>query len=419
MLLSNKILKVFIGSVTAVPLLLAVPLWMPGAAAHTIYLKDGQRIQSGKVWEENGFVKYRIPGGTLGVRQEKVMKIIYEPGVAPPPPTAPKIIDLNARLLEKIKPKNPVEMAVLATVSLISPVSKASGFFISRNGHILTNKHVLRIDRSKLDQLEVQVAEQGKQVARMGGQLKKARKRLGKDERFLSETKAQLAALKAKRRFTSKARARRHVRETTALSDVYNARLDGYYQEQDQYNRMLNAYNRQKQQLDEIQRAYDELDEKASGRQRPYILLADGTELDVDVIGESQRYDVALLKLDGYRTPFLVPEKPGGTAISDPVYAIGNPTGELHNTVSAGKLKNIIAPGVLSGHNGAFLQSDAKIYPGNSGGPLIDKQGRVLGINTMKEVTRKFEGLGYALSIGMALDEFQNILPKTQEKSDP
>jgi S1-C subfamily serine protease len=77
--------------------------------------------------------------------------------------------------------------------------------------------------------------------------------------------------------------------------------------------------------------------------------------------------------------------------------------------VSAGRLRNIIAQGVLSGHQGEFLQTDARIYPGNSGGPLVNQQGEVVGINTMKELTRKFEGLGYALSIRIPLEEFARI----------
>jgi hypothetical protein len=289
-------------------------------------------------------------------------------------------------------------------------LSRASGFFISGNGHILTNKHVVRKDLDSLEAAETQLDEKKKQIARMDRQLRNWRKKRDADEQWLARTKQELAALKTKRVFPSKRLARKHIEKMTALTDTYNARLDSYMARSDQYGAMQQAVNGQKDELDKAIKVYDEMMSKASGRNRPHILLADGTELDVEILIESPRYDAALLKLDGYRTPFLVPEDPDSIAVSDPVYAIGNPTGAATNTVAAGNLINIISDGVLSGQNGVFLQTDAKIYPGNSGGPLVDGKGRVLGINTMKEVTRKFEGLGYALSIRIALDEFKDIL---------
>jgi S1-C subfamily serine protease len=60
---------------------------------------------------------------------------------------------------------------------------------------------------------------------------------------------------------------------------------------------------------------------------------------------------------------------------------------------------------------GGFIQTNAQIYPGNSGGPLVTADGRVLGINTFKRLTRKFEGLGFAIPIKVAIDEFAAHLP--------
>lgn len=57
------------------------------------------------------------------------------------------------------------------------------------------------------------------------------------------------------------------------------------------------------------------------------------------------------------------------------------------------------------------MQINAQIYPGNSGGPLVTAQGRVLGINTFKTLTLKFEGLGFAIPIETALREFGLLLP--------
>lgn len=56
----------------------------------------------------------------------------------------------------------------------------------------------------------------------------------------------------------------------------------------------------------------------------------------------------------------------------------------------------------------AALPTGARIYPGNSGGPLVTEEGLVLGVNTMKMITEKFEGLGFAIRYGLVEVEFKN-----------
>ena len=56
------------------------------------------------------------------------------------------------------------------------------------------------------------------------------------------------------------------------------------------------------------------------------------------------------------------------------------------------------------------MQTNAQIYPGNSGGPLVTQSGRVVGINTFKQLTRKYEGLGFAIPIERAYQEFGRYL---------
>jgi S1-C subfamily serine protease len=130
------------------------------------------------------------------------------------------------------------------------------------------------------------------------------------------------------------------------------------------------------------------------------IYLADNTELYVNLIKVSDQYDLPLLKLDGYRTPFIETLNSIQMAQGERVYAIGNPI----------KLKNSVAAGVLSGHELGFVKTDARIYPDNSGGPLVNEDGQVIGINTMKILTRNYEGLGFAIPIETALAEFQAYL---------
>ena len=142
------------------------------------------------------------------------------------------------------------------------------------------------------------------------------------------------------------------------------------------------------------------VDANLAGLNRNFtVYLADNTPLYAYVVEISNQHDLALLKVDGYITPFLQPGHPFASAQGDPVYAIGNPV----------KLRNSVTAGVVSGFQGDFVKTNAQIYPGNSGGPLVTAQGRVIGINTFKKLTHKFEGLGFAISITAAMDAFDAI----------
>ena len=111
---------------------------------------------------------------------------------------------------------------------------------------------------------------------------------------------------------------------------------------------------------------------------------------------------MALLKISGYKTPFLQPVQEKDLVQGQQVFAVGSPA-DL-------SLKNTVTSGILSAFRDNFIQTNAQIYPGNSGGPLIDSTGRVIGVNTKKLLTRKFEGLGFAVPIRLVFSEFEDYL---------
>ena len=82
------------------------------------------------------------------------------------------------------------------------------------------------------------------------------------------------------------------------------------------------------------------------------------------------------------------------------VFAIGSPLG----------VGDSVSSGVISGYDNDYIRTDAKIYLGNSGGPLITADGKVIGINTLKLITQKFEGMGFAIPVTKALQEFNKYL---------
>ncbi len=118
------------------------------------------------------------------------------------------------------------------------------------------------------------------------------------------------------------------------------------------------------------------------------VILADGTELEAELVGEDPRNDLAVVKID----PAAVPGgarfgnsdalQPGQT-----VLAIGSPLGEFGNTVTRGIVSalnrdQLDLPG-LCGNYSNLIQHDAAINQGNSGGPLFNLQGEVIGVNTL------------------------------------
>jgi len=241
--------------------------------------------------------------------------------------TDPTAEDLSQSFLEKFKPKSEVEKASLATMTVKTPAGSGSGFFISSNGYIITNKHVIRGSASADD---------------------------------------------------------RHRQGVTAAEKNYGMAwvIQTFQSRQNQ----TSNYSRKK---------------KVTRRSRGYkVILKDKSEHYVHLISESKKHDLALLKMDRFTTPFLSPLTMGGVHQGMPVYAIGSPIG----------LRDSVTAGIVSGIEKGYIKTDAQIYPGNSGGPLVTKEGQVIGINTMKRITHKFEGLGFAIPIDRALEEFQRYI---------
>lgn len=138
------------------------------------------------------------------------------------------------------------------------------------------------------------------------------------------------------------------------------------------------------------------------------VLLATGKQrFHTKIVGTDPKTDLALLQMDG--NVQYVPIDLGDSdklRTGDAVIAIGNPFGYSH-TVTSGIIS---AKGrvIGSGPYDNFLQTDASIHPGNSGGPLLDTRGRVIGINTA--VSNEGAGIGFAIPINIAKEVVRELL---------
>ena len=139
------------------------------------------------------------------------------------------------------------------------------------------------------------------------------------------------------------------------------------------------------------------------GADEAEVTFANGDEAHAQVVGSDPSSDLALLKLDNYDgdlTPLRLGSS-GGLEVGDPVVAIGSPFG-LEGTLTSGVVsqldRRIQAPNGFT-IDGA-IQTDAALNSGNSGGPLIDMQGRVIGVASQIQSENGGNiGIGYAVPV--------------------
>src|SRR6266498_1767449 len=154
------------------------------------------------------------------------------------------------------------------------------------------------------------------------------------------------------------------------------------------------------------------------GTKEVNIILSDGTEQKATIVGTDLYSDIAVLKTDG-KVPAVA--KLGNSDVLKPgesVIAIGSPLGDFKNTVTVGVV-SATGRSIDSG-NGyqieILIQTDAAINHGNSGGPLVDLAGEVIGVNTL--IVRNTgsgdvaEGLGFAIPVNTAQAVAQQIIQK-------
>ncbi len=135
------------------------------------------------------------------------------------------------------------------------------------------------------------------------------------------------------------------------------------------------------------------------------VTFKDGSEYDARITGRDPQSDVAVIEINNGDLPVLELGDSSKLEVGDWVVAIGNPFGLSHTlTVGVVSAKGRTSLGINDYED--FIQTDAAINPGNSGGPLVDLDGRVVGINTAI-FTRGgggYMGIGFAIPINMAKD---------------
>jgi serine protease Do len=139
------------------------------------------------------------------------------------------------------------------------------------------------------------------------------------------------------------------------------------------------------------------------------IELADGRKFSAEIIGADEHSDVAVVKIEADGLPYLELGNSDALEVGEWVLAIGNPLG-LSHTVTAGivSAKGRTGFGLATLEN--FIQTDAAINFGNSGGPLINLDGQVIAINTAIYGSSGNIGIGFAIPINMAKNVHDQLI---------
>jgi serine protease Do len=142
--------------------------------------------------------------------------------------------------------------------------------------------------------------------------------------------------------------------------------------------------------------------------ERIQVKLADGRRFEGRLVGQDERVDLALVKIEGAGLPVADLGDSNRLRVGEFVLALGHPFG-LEQTVSFGIVSRKGAPLQVAAPGFDFIQTDAAINPGNSGGPLVNMAGEVVGVNSM---AARNGSIGFAIPINLV----KGLLPQLAEK---
>ncbi|MGM8215809.1 S1C family serine protease [Bacillaceae bacterium W0354] len=148
------------------------------------------------------------------------------------------------------------------------------------------------------------------------------------------------------------------------------------------------------------------------------IAFSNDEQVEAEVIGGDVFTDLAVIRVDASHVDKVIEMGSSeNLKVGEPVLAIGNPLGlQFAGSVTQGIVsgKDRIIPLDLSGDRvpdwqAEVIQTDAAINPGNSGGALVNMQGQLIGINTLKIASSQYEGLGFAIPIDIARPVIEDL----------
>ena len=143
------------------------------------------------------------------------------------------------------------------------------------------------------------------------------------------------------------------------------------------------------------------------------VMLYDGSEYTASIVGVEESNDIAVLKIDASGLTPVTVGNSDSIGVGEKVFAVGNPLGELSFSMSTGYVSGLDR--VISTQEAesiSMFQIDAAVNPGNSGGPVYNENGDVIGVVTAKYQDTGVEGLGFAIPINDAVSIANDLITK-------
>ena len=297
--------------------------------------------------------------------------------------------NLKHQLFDKYQPNNKIESATLSVVKIETPLGTGSGFIISEDGYLVTNKHVVRPPAQTINKAETNLEKQAAWLERRKDHIDSRYSSLKSHKKNLKEYTEYYNGLSDSEQAREKTELkRRRSQYSTAKKDT-----ERYNRE---YKKRLSEYQSRKS-------TYDSKRHSAMLAQHFTAVMKNSTRLPATLVLLSDKYDLALLKIDGYTLPALQLAKDKNIRQTDKVYAIGSPLGK----------RDYVTAGIVTSLRKDKIIMDAQILPGNSGGPLLNEASEVIGVNTWKQMTTPgsiVDGFGIAIPVAIVEREFGGYL---------
>ncbi len=290
--------------------------------------------------------------------------------------------DLKETLMERFNPDNKVDEASLAVVTVETSTGSGSGFFVTDDGYLITNRHVVRPATTNQWKDAEGKFEEWKQ------RLDNYKVRIDDDEERLAE---------ARREIDEYAEYMESGRASRSEKQRYDNYVRRYKQNKERHDDNVAQYRKMERQYRKEKSNFGFSSSMSNFSRKFTIKLKNGKKLKARLIKISKEHDLALLKLDNYSTPYLSAAQGKYPRQGTKVFAIGSPFG----------ISDALTTGIVTKATTEHMYTDTQILPGNSGGPLINANGQVLGVNTAL-IARQgtLDGLGIVIYASTVRNEF-------------
>ena len=285
--------------------------------------------------------------------------------------------DLDAYLTKQTSPHTTLERAVMGVVKVESKFAFGSGFFVSADGHIVTNRHVVRpIEPWQVQNVLERIHALEAALEQHKGYLANWREHLRSVEGRLEESRRYVEANPNDLPMTAQLE-----RTETDFRDALV-----------RYREAKRNYGQKKREFDNARWDFTMRSTSALSARKFTVTIEGGSELEAKLVAISKEWDLALLRIEGHKTPMLKPASQP-LHLGDAVVAMG----------SSLAVKSALTSGIVSDLDPDSILTDARILAGNSGGPVVDADGNVVGVTSARLMADDVDGsFGVAIPVSHA-----------------